>query len=170
MYIDFKKSRYFTTLVVQRFCHIFTKFHYSKVITSFFLFGPAPFFSKVFFVCFILVSLSSVLKKNRVTHKCKSLSLEFTPLTVHKIRNSWKYSFFFVCDYCVTAACIVLCISFQFTSYTMIQTSSCQNPMLGKILEFDKALRCFQIPLLFLVNNFAMNQKEKNHVVSSMCM
>ena len=33
--------------------------------------------------------------------------------------------------------------------------------MLGKILEFDKALRCLKIPLLFLVNNFAMNQKEK---------
>ena len=56
---------------------------------------------------------------------------------------------FFVCDYCVTASCIVLCISFQFTSYTMIQTSFCYSPMLGKILEFDKDLRYLQIPLLF---------------------
>ena len=134
----------------------------------FFFVWPGTILFQSFFCVFHSCFSIQRFKKNRVTHKCKSLSLEFTPLTVHKIRNSWKYSFF-VCDYCVTVACIVLCISFQFTSYTMIQTSSCYSPILGKILEFDKALRCFQIPLLFLVNNFAMNQKEKNHVVS-MCM
>ena len=132
------------------------------------MFRPAPFFSKVFFVCFILVSLSSVLKKTELhinVNLCRWNSRRLQSIKSEIAGNT----VFFVCDYCVTAACIVLCISFQFTSYTMIQTSSCYSPMLGKILEFDKDLICLQIPLLFLVNNFAMNQKEKNHVVS-MCM
>ena len=150
---------YFSCLDILSYFHKISLFQGYNI---FFFVWPGTILFQSFFLCvsFFLVSLSSVLKKNRVTHKCKSLSLEFTPLTVHKIRNSWKYSFF-VCDYCVTAACIVLCISFQFTSYTMIQTSFCYSPMLGKILEFDKALRYLKIPLLFLVNNFAMNQKEK---------
>ena len=167
-YIDFKKSRYFTTLVVQRFCHIFTKFHYSKVITSFFFVWPGTILFQSFFCVFHSCFSIQRFKKTELhinVNLCRWNSRRLQSIKSEIAGNT----VFFVCDYCVTAACIVLCISFQFTSYTMIQTSSCYSPMLGKILEFDKDLICLQIPLLFLVNNFAMNQKEKNHVVS-MCM
>ena len=68
-------------------------FTISKVITSFFFVWPGTILFQSFFCVFHSCFSIQRFKKNRVTHKCKSLSLEFTPLTVHKIRNSWKYSF-----------------------------------------------------------------------------
>ena len=84
---------YFSCLEILSYFHKISLFQGYNIF--FFCLARHHSFPKFFFVCFILSCFSiQRFKKNRVTHKCKSLSLEFTPLTVHKIRNSWKYSFF----------------------------------------------------------------------------
>ena len=125
------------------------------------MFGPAPFFSKVFFVCFILVSLSSVLKKTELhinVNLCRWNSRRLQSIKSKIAGNTVFFCLWLLCDSSVYCTMYFLPV---YTSYTMIQTSSCYSPMLGKILEFDKALRCLQILLLILVNNFVMNQKKK---------
>ena len=117
-YIDFKKSRYFTNLVVQRFCHIFTKFHYFQGYNIFFFFVWTDTilfqsFFCVFHSCFSIQRFKKTELHINVnlcrwnSRRLQSIKSEIAGNTV-----------FFVCDYCVTAACIVLCISFQFILLT----------------------------------------------------